>query len=205
MSRAPLSADRRQQLCAVAVEVIAERGLADTRLRDVAERAGVSAALVLYYFGTKEKLLSEALMHADDRFHLLGFHELVGLPAARAKLVRLIELAGYPDEEAGTSYWTLWMELWVRALRDEEAARQREALDARWRGMLADVVRAGQRSGEFAPVDVDDFVATLASLIDGLAIQVALRDPSCDPRRMRRRCLDFAARALDAELPAQVG
>jgi AcrR family transcriptional regulator len=170
----------------------------------VAERAGVSAGLVLYYFGSKERLLSEALLYADDRFHLRGFHELLRLESARDQLVRIVELAGVPADQAEASYWTLWMELWVRALHDEEAARQRAALDQRWRAMLAGVVQAGQRSGEFAQVDVEDFVATLSALIDGLAIQVLLGDSSTDADRMRRRALSFAARELDFELPAAV-
>jgi AcrR family transcriptional regulator len=192
---------RRDQICAVAVEAIAARGLAETRLADVAERAGVSPGLVLYYFGTKERLLSEALLYADDRFHLRGFHELLRLPSARDQLVRIIELAGFPAEQAEASYWTLWMELWVRALHDEDAARQRAALDHRWRAMLASVVRAGQRRGEFAQVDVEEFVPTLAALIDGLAIQVLLGDSSTDADRMRRRALSFATRELGFELP----
>ena len=46
-------------------------------------------------------------------------------------------------------YWTLWVELWSRALRNDEAARKREALERRWRNTIAEVVREGQRSGEF--------------------------------------------------------
>ena len=203
-SRPALSADRRRQICEVAVEVIAARGLADTRLADVAAQAGVSAALVLYYFGSKEKLLAEALTFAEDRFQLLGFHEMLRLESARDQLVRVIELAGFPDDEPSSAHWTLWMELWVRALRDPDAARQREALDRRWRSMLADVVRLGQRRGEFAAdADVDEVVATLAALIDGLALQVVLGDPSTDPAAMRRRCLAFAARELGFDLPAE--
>lgn len=186
----------------MAVEVIAERGLAETRLTDVAQRAGVSAGLLIYYFGSKERLLSEALVFAEDRFHLFGFHDLLGLASARDQLVRLIELAGLSDARPDASHWTLWMELWVRALRDPDAARQREALDRRWRGTIAGVVRDGQRSGEFAPVDVDDFVVTLSALMDGLAIQVVLGDPSTDAAAMQRRCLEFASRELRFALPA---
>jgi AcrR family transcriptional regulator len=199
------ASQRREQICAVAVEVIASRGLAQTRLADVAERAGVTPGLVLYYFRSKERLLSEALLYADDRFHLHSFHELLRLPSARDQLVRIVELAGFPAEQAEASYWTLWMELWVRALHDGDAARQRAALDQRWRAMLAGIVRSGQHGGEFGAVDVEDFVATLAALIDGLAIQVLLGDPSTDAERMRRLCLAFAAGALSFELPGMVG
>ena len=44
-----------------ALDVIAERGFPDTRIADVAERVGVSPALVIYYFKTKDHLLTEAM------------------------------------------------------------------------------------------------------------------------------------------------
>ena len=44
-----------------ALEVIVERGYADTRIADVAERTGTSPALVIYYFKTRDQLLTEAI------------------------------------------------------------------------------------------------------------------------------------------------
>ncbi|MGZ5356559.1 MAG: helix-turn-helix domain-containing protein, partial [Solirubrobacterales bacterium] len=41
---------RRPQILDAAAEVIAERGIAATRIADVAERAGTSAPAVLYWF-----------------------------------------------------------------------------------------------------------------------------------------------------------
>ena len=46
---------RRPQILDAAAEVIAERGIAATRIADVAERAGTSAPAVLYWFDTKER------------------------------------------------------------------------------------------------------------------------------------------------------
>ena len=73
-----LTRQRRQQILDAAALVIAERGLCDTRVADIGARAGVSAALVLYYFGSKDRLLTEALTAAEDRFYLETFHELAG-------------------------------------------------------------------------------------------------------------------------------
>ncbi len=47
---------RRPQIVAAAAEVLYERGLFDTRIGDIAERAGTSAATILYYFESKDRL-----------------------------------------------------------------------------------------------------------------------------------------------------
>src|SRR5258708_30037000 len=52
-----------------ALDVISERGLADTRIADIAERIGISSALVIYYFKTKDQLLTEAIKHYEDTWY----------------------------------------------------------------------------------------------------------------------------------------
>lgn len=191
-----LTRQRRLEILEAAVEVIGQRGLCATRVADVARRAGTSPALVLYYFESKDRLLSEALTHAEDRFYLEMFHQLTALERARERLLHVIDRS-FPDPGAETAgEWPLWFELWSRALRDPELARKRGALDRRWRGTIADIVREGQRSGEFAVVDADAFALRLTCLIDGLAIQAILQDPEATPERVRREALDMAAGEL---------
>jgi AcrR family transcriptional regulator len=56
---------RREQMLHAAAELIGERGFSETRIADVARRAGVSPALVIYYFSTKDELLTEALRFSE--------------------------------------------------------------------------------------------------------------------------------------------
>jgi AcrR family transcriptional regulator len=196
MGQPRLTRQRRMEILEAAVEVIGERGLCETRIADVARRAGASAALVLYYFDSKDGLLTEALTHAEDRFYLETFHELTGLAGATDRLVYLIDRSLPAGGSQVLGDWQLWFELWSRALRDPNVARKREALDRRWRTTIAEIVRDGQRAGEFAEVDADDFSLRLASLIDGLAIQAILRDPEATPERVREACVDMAGREL---------
>ena len=205
--RPKLTQQRRLQTLEAAIEVIGERGLCETRVADIASRAGLSPALLLYYFESKDNLLIEALTYSEDRFYLTTFHELSGIGDARVRLIRLIDLAVPPDNSRGelTGDWTLWMELWTRALRDENAAVKRAALDRRWRTTIADIVRAGQQSGDFSTaVAPDEFALRLAALMDGLAIQMLLDDPDIDAAAMRRICLETVSMQLDFEVPDDV-
>jgi AcrR family transcriptional regulator len=196
-TRPKLTQKRRTQMLEAAMEVIAERGLCDTRIADVAGRAGLSPALVLYYFGSKESLLTEALAYAEDLFSIEAFRELTGLESASERLVRLIELACPPVvQREADEYWTLWVELWSRALRNDEAARKREALERRWRNTIAEVVREGQRSGDFGPCDPERFATYLSALMDGLALQVLFDDPAVGGQMANEMCLGAAAREL---------
>jgi TetR/AcrR family transcriptional repressor of bet genes len=206
MARPKLTEQRRLQALQAAVEVIGERGLCDTRVTDIAERARLSPGLLLYYFESKDRLLTEALAFAEDRFYLDTFHELTGIADPAQRLVTLVERScpNYgPDDDQGD--WPLWVELWGRARRDPEAARKREALDRRWRTIITDIVRDGERIGVFEPADAADFALRFAALIDGLAIQVMLGDPDVTSKRMRDLALEMAARELGVRFDALVG
>src|SRR3954454_12704616 len=186
---------RRPAILQAAAEVIAERGVIGTRIADVAERAGTSAPGVLYWFATKDELLAEGLSFADDRFYAELSAELARVEGARARLARLIEL--WPAE--GDDDAVLWMELWVRALRDPEVSAPRERLDVRWRAAIVEVVRDGQAAGEFGPVDPNAFALMLGALMDGFAIQLALRDPAATPARVHEQCMALADERLGQE------
>jgi AcrR family transcriptional regulator len=191
--------DRHQEILDAAARVITERGLAETRISDIAEQAGVSPGLILYYFESKDRLLAEALTFANDQFYLRTSREIRRIPSAKDQLRRLIDLSvpGYLTEYGRLDEWALWIEVWVRALRDPEMAKDREVLDQRWRSQLADIIRWGQAKGEFASTDdADELALVVASLIDGLAIQVIMDDAEITTERMHRTCLGVSARLL---------
>jgi AcrR family transcriptional regulator len=197
--RRKLSAERRRQILDAAVSVVAERGLCDTRIEDVAKRAGTSAGLVIYYFGKRDRLLAEALAHSEQQFYAEAKRDLAGIESARDQLAHLLRQScatgSYGDLEWRDG-WLLWLDLWARAPRDPDVARDRQQLDRRWRETIAEVVRHGQERGEFGPVDPDDFAVRLAALIDGLAIQVVLADPDVPAERMFDLCMASVASEL---------
>jgi AcrR family transcriptional regulator len=187
---------RRPELLNAAAAVIRRRGLENARVADVAEEAGTSAPSVLYYFASKAELLKEALTSAEESFYEDLALELEGIDSARERLVRIVRYgAGEGDYDA-----VLWMELWARALRDPELAATRAELDGRWRRTIAEVVRYGQERGEFGPADPDGLAVLLASLLDGLAVQIALRDMEVTPDRVRELAMKLAERELGCEL-----
>jgi AcrR family transcriptional regulator len=174
--------------------VIVERGLASTRIADVAERAGTSSPAVLYWFRSKDDLLAEALTVDEERFYLEMRERVHSLERPRDQLRFMIEASA---EEYN---WTLWIELWARALRNPVSRQARQRLDNLWREEIATVIRAGQAAGEFGDGDADAVALLLGSLLDGLAVQATLHDPDVPRERMLRCALEMAELLLDRDL-----
>jgi AcrR family transcriptional regulator len=188
---------RRAQMLQAALGVISERGYAETRIADVAERAGVSPALVIYYFKTKDHLLTEAIRYYDDHWYVVGQRRMADMTSAAARLEEIVAMSTLDEAEPGPSGgWALWLDFWAQAARNPEVGTVRQNSDERWRDEIAGLVRIGQEAGEFRDVDPQNFAIYLSTLLDGLTIQVALGDPVVDAMRAFELSMTFVADQL---------
>ncbi len=193
-----MTESRRQGILEATVTAIADRGLCDTRIADVAEIVGVSPALVLYYFPTKAALLTEALIYLDRLFYESVAEQLEGASSAEDRLIVLIEESCPRPSLAGElpDSWVLWPATWEMARLDPALAAARARLDEAWRAQIASIVEDGVASGEFQSVDSKDFSLQLAAMLDGLAIEAMLGDPTVDATRMSELARSFARSVL---------
>ncbi|CAN5546604.1 TetR/AcrR family transcriptional regulator [soil metagenome] len=191
---------RRIEMLRAAAELICERGFSETRIADVAKRAGVSSALVIYYFGTRDRLLVDALRHSEESFYEAAEKMLAEVTSLRERLSLLIQWTCVPeghghDEIPGA--WGLWFDLWAQAFRHDEVKAGRIELDARWRRMIVDALTVADSAELGGGIDARMFALEFSALLDGLSIQVALEDPEVDSEVAYQVAMRFAERELD--------
>ncbi|CAN5350435.1 TetR/AcrR family transcriptional regulator [soil metagenome] len=183
-----------------AAELICERGFSETRIADVAKRAGVSSALVIYYFGTRDRLLVDALRHSEESFYGAAEAMLAEVSSLRERLSLLIRWTCVPEGDGADEIpgaWGLWFDLWAQAFRHDEVKAGRIELDARWRRMIIDALESAESGERNAKVDARMFALEFGALLDGLSIQVALEDPDVDSEVAYQIAMRFAERELD--------
>lgn len=190
MARPRLDHVRKAQIIAAAATVLSERGYANTRVVDIAKVAGTSPAAILYWFEGKDGLLAEALRLREQEFHDRYTVKADAADTSAARLRVLVEaMVRHYD-------WPLWMELCVLALRDKNAAAERDRMDRRWRAALRAVIREGQATGEFSAGDADEAMFVLAALLDGLAPLLAMKAKGVSRDRVERVWFGEAERLL---------
>jgi AcrR family transcriptional regulator len=190
--RRRLDEERRPEILAAATELIREHGLWSVRISDVARRAGLSSTTTLYYFGSKDQLLAEAISGADEAFYEAVLSDATE-ERATARLVSLIV-------RSSTSEWLLWMELWVYSRHHPEAAEIQHRLDDRWRAALTGIIEHGHHTGEWQVPDPAGAATRLGALMDGLAVHMVLGDPDRTPEHYVEMTLVAAARELGCDL-----
>lgn len=166
----------RERLRSLVADYCVERGVADLTLRSVAQGVGSNNRMLLYYFGTKESLIVEALGEAMSRFsqfegvfaaiedesrgltaRLLDAWKALSAPTNLPYLRLFFEVFGlssqYPDR-FGSFVETVgneWTERVSRALTRGGTAKPQARLLARqivalWRGMQFDLIASGKRT-----------------------------------------------------------
>ncbi|MER7819177.1 TetR/AcrR family transcriptional regulator [Streptomyces sp. NPDC096153] len=194
MARVRLSvAERREELLRAAVEQIEARGVAAVRIADVASALGVSNALVLYHFSSKEKLVAAAFSYAAEG-DLAHLRKILGRRTSAVRRLRTAVRWYAPTGQA--KGWRLWIESWAVALREPALRDVSRDLDRRWKAELTAVIAEGAAAGEFRCADPSAAAWRLTALLDGLAVQMTSYAGSLS----RAGMLQWAEEALAREL-----
>jgi AcrR family transcriptional regulator len=163
-------AKTRQRVLEAALAVVTERPLADVKLVQIAERAGISPGHVLYHFGSKDQILVETLRWSEESIAKRRARELSEVNDPVRRLERWIVL--YLPHGAGDPTWKLWLELWLRSAMDEDLRKLPAAVAKRWIVDLNRILADGVEREVFAPIDRSAFITWAHSLLVGLAIGV---------------------------------
>lgn len=194
MARVRLSvAERREELLRAAIEQIEARGVAAVRIADVAAVLGVSNALVLYHFSTKEKLVAAAFTYASEG-DLAQLRKVLGRRTTALRRLRAAVRWYAPTGQA--KGWRLWIEGWAVALREPALQEVIRDLDRQWKAALAEVIAEGVAAGEFRCPDPAGTALRLTALLDGLAVQLT----SYAGAVSRARAQEWVDEALAREL-----
>ncbi|MFF9850740.1 TetR/AcrR family transcriptional regulator [Streptomyces litmocidini] len=199
MARVRLSvAERRDELLGATVEQIEARGVAAVRISDVAAALGVSDALVLYHFSSKEQLVAAAFAHAAET-DLAQLRRLLGRRSTAVRRLRAAVRWYAPTGQAKGR--RLWIEGWAVSLRDPELRRIAASLDREWKAALTRVIEEGAAAGEFHCADPAATAWRLTAFLGGLAVQTTAYAGSLSRTTMLRWADTALARELN--LPDQ--
>ncbi|HEY4456662.1 MAG TPA: TetR/AcrR family transcriptional regulator [Pseudonocardiaceae bacterium] len=187
MPRPSVEAERKDQLLRATCAVIAESGIRDLRMTDVAKQAGVSSGTVHYYFDSKQALIHAAFEY-NFRDSLQRRVDLLTTGGDALTLLERVVTSYAPADPDSVAAWRVWAELWVHGLREPELRALNETIYGEWRAIVVGLVRDAQDQGLLVPGDAVQVANTIVAMIDGLAIQVLLGSRDMTLARMRETC-----------------
>jgi AcrR family transcriptional regulator len=184
--------ERRQLVIAVASRLIATAGLEAVTIRDVAEAANCSTAIVSHYFRNKRELLILTYNSSLDVAQARCDHVLASGPDdLRGYLAELMPL----DDERMIE-WKIWLAFWARAVADPEIAEIQRGCVVHARSRILDVLGVLNTKGVLAlGLDLEKEARQLLVLVMGLALQ-AMFDPADWPAQRQLELIDAELQRL---------
>jgi len=191
-----MSSDRKTAILAAACRVIGRDGADRMRVSDVGREAGISTALVHYYFPTRADLVAAAFAFADERADATVEAEALGASDGRGRLTRLLCAWASLDDDVRRS-WAIWSEMWRHSMYEPRTREATVASYRRWLDQIEAVLAEGAADGSLPAGSAQPAVARrLVALVDGLGQQMLIGMLS--PAHMR----EIVAQAIAIEVEA---
>ncbi len=195
------SSRARENIRAAACRAFAARGPSATRISDIAREAGVSSAIIHYYYKSKDEVLLAALQWANEHTsrQLWELRQQTSDPIELLR--RTLDLA-VPSEGVLRDEYVLWIETWARVRLHPKLLAECVAMSDRWTRFFEDLIVEGMEAGAFHPVaSPAEISQRVVAMSDGLSFRSAIGYAGMHVQRVRELLVSFCAEQLS--VPAE--
>jgi AcrR family transcriptional regulator len=148
--------------------VVVREGAHGLRMAAVAREAGVSKALVHYYFATRQELVRSAFSWSEGQWQATLEERIREAPHALERIERALLLTIDPTEPFA-EHRALWNEVWSSLRFDDELRPLVDSSYQKWIERLTILVRGARAEGSIdSAIDPRETAWRLAALADGI-------------------------------------
>jgi TetR/AcrR family transcriptional regulator, fatty acid metabolism regulator protein len=163
-------APKQAHLIRSAYKVMGEKGLSHLSLQDVADEAGVSKAILPYYFDSKENLILLTMRWVLARVAQRIREAIDEVETAEGKVSAMVD-AIFVSSASNRRFYLVFFDFLGYAARNDRFADVGATFHEICNGLYAEVIRVGQEEGVFHKRDAREGATVVRALVDGLFTQ----------------------------------
>ena len=161
------------EILEAAMKVFAQKGIANTKMADVAKAAMVGKGTIYEYFKSKEEIVNEGYVYFMDKINTIMakqlykvFDPIEKLKAIMTGWVRLIE-------DTSIDFLGIMMDFWAEGIRrrEEDSIFNLKQLYAENRQLIIEILEEGIAKGKIRAVDSTIAASIIIGALDGLFLQ----------------------------------
>ncbi|MBI4729685.1 MAG: TetR/AcrR family transcriptional regulator [Acidobacteria bacterium] len=205
--RAPVARPRRRaagggeapgRLIEATLRCLREKGLARTTSRDIARAAGTNLQAITYHFGSKDELVSQALLSAIREWTRPALRALRSGDSPPLRLLAALQALQDSFERAG-DLLPAYLQALVEASRAGSLRRGVSGILRELRAFLVGEID-GLKSSGFLPawIDPEGMATLLLATADGVALHAALDPASVDHHAVSAQAMQLLLAASAA-------
>jgi AcrR family transcriptional regulator len=180
--------ERREFIARVSADIIADQGLEQATIREIALRTGFSKGVIEHYFDDKDHIIDMALTWVNERFMIRerrATEGRQGLSALHARLTGALPLTKEAVQE-----WKIRLRFWsIAAVQNDLHSLQSRRLSLTRQRFEQDIAQA-KELGELHPdIDVTHAADMLIHFVSGVSCN-AIIAPNYYSRRYMKEVID---------------
>ncbi|MHB1651504.1 MAG: TetR/AcrR family transcriptional regulator [Desulfitobacteriaceae bacterium] len=167
--------ERQEQILRAALQVFARKGLAATKISDIAAAAKLSHGLIYHYFKSKDEIFTvlATLALETSRKIIIDASNLPGTPWERLKaMTEAIVPTAY--QGIGPYYFLIVIQAFTSEAVPEQVKELAAMQSSVYTEYLVPLIREGQQGGEVVEGDPLQLAVSYTSMIQGIAVEKTL-------------------------------
>ena len=163
-------APKQAHLIRSAYKVMGEKGVHNLSLQDVADEAGVSKAILPYYFDSKENLILLTMRWVLARVAQRIREAISEAKSPEDKVSAMIDTI-FVSPESNRRFYLVFFDFLGYAARDDRFSDVGTTFHEICNGLYAEAIKFGQDDGVFRAEDERESATVVRAIVDGLFTQ----------------------------------
>lgn len=182
-------------IIAAARDVIAERGLHATTVRDIAAAADVAVGTVTYHFSGIAEVLA-GVLEAEMADYSAPVMSAAADAGTAADALRILTDGLLASGDRAVQHWKLWLDFWALAAHYPHYSQWQSQVYRDLHALVTSLLERGRTDGSLIVSDPPRQAVEYVAMMDGLVVQGYLPGARLDPQRARELLHAHAASAV---------
>ncbi len=196
---------KKLEILQAAISVFTQKGVANTKMIDIATVAQIGKGTIYEYFASKEDIFIQAFHHFFEGFEEKLFTELKEISDPVEQLRSLIRLSMKLFFDTQNDFAGIILEFWAEGIRTKDDTLNK-AIDLKsiyqsYRAVIIQVMEAGMAQGLFRPLNPVPYASFLVAAMDGLMLQWVLEPEIFDLEEVTDALCEGLLRGIQKDIP----
>jgi len=191
---------KKAEILRAAMQVFSQKGVANTKMIDIAKSARVGKGTIYEYFGSKEDIFREAFEKVYYESERLLEEAIGSTDDPEEKLKYIIQISLTSFMENSNDFIGLMMDFWAEGVRNKNEDVLKiidlERLYNKMRNSIKNILQEGIQKGTFRELDTLSTASILIGSFDGLMLQWIMNPELIDFKRDAQTLLELTLHGI---------
>jgi len=166
---------KKMEILQAAIRVFSEKGVAKTKMIDIASAAKIGKGTIYEYFRSKEEVFAGTFSLFFQGMEEMLNEAVQSTNDPEKQLKNMITASLVDFMEHGGEFIDIMMDFWAESVRNKDedilVVMNFNQLYNEYRGMIISILESGIAQGIFRPIDSHAMASFLIGALDGLMLQ----------------------------------